>query len=256
MEKKGLKWRLAAGGMLMAVILLCTTVLVYGVIRPRLLDYLNNRYMMDANGVVTAYDEDKKLASELACEGEESEESWDGTSIETGTPAAYWALTELALSYDQKIPYAEGGRYGREGYPVIAAGIDNRFMEKDDKMGLDSLGYLLWLFKNTTGEDQTELEQPYELIRDCGVNAEQLQVGDIGMYSTEAGGNHYGVCVGFLDGRAVFSHCDSKPTKAYPGGINHLSFLAEQTSQCLDGFSPEPFTYFVRPQIDWEEEVE
>lgn len=256
MEKKGLKWKLAAGVAAVAVILLFATVVVYGVIRPRLRDYLGSQYMMDDNGVVSAYDEEKKLASELSCEGEESEENWDGTPIDTGTPAAYWALTELAVSYDLKIPYAEGGRYSRDGYPVIAAGLDNRFMDKDNQMGLDSLGYLLWIFKNTTGEDQTDLERPYELVRESGVSIDDLQVGDIGMYSTEASGNHYGVCVGFLDGLAVFSHCDSKPTKAYPGGVNHLSFLAGQTNRCLDGFSPEPFAYFVRPGIDWKEEVE
>ena len=54
MEKKGLKWKLAAGVAAVAVILLFATVVVYGVIRPRLRDYLGSQYMMDDNGVVSA----------------------------------------------------------------------------------------------------------------------------------------------------------------------------------------------------------
>lgn len=192
----------------------------------------------------------------LSDAGEIESYSWDEQKvIEPAEAPAFWALTELALDYNNQIPFADGGRYGRTGYPVIADGVDNRHHPKEERPGMDSLGYIMWIYRNLFGQYDERLDDPISMYQETAVDLSELRVGDIGMISLEAAGNHYGICIGFQDGLAVFSHSDSAPHALYPGGVNRLTFLASQTDQYLEGQAPENFQYFFRPDAAWESVV-
>lgn len=206
-----------------------------------------------------------KFVQDLQSEQAVETDTWNGSdpgedhydwneqnTIDASEAPAYWALTELALEYNNKIPFALGGRYGRTGYPVVDSGIDNRYHPEDSKMGMDSLGYIMWLYRNLFGTYDGQLEDPTSMYTDCSVSIDELRIGDVGMITLDRDGNHFGICVGFIEDKAVFSHCDSAPHQLYPGGVNRLTFLASQTDEYLEGQAPTDFLYFVRPMAEWE----
>lgn len=167
-----------------------------------------------------------------------------------------WNLFQLAYSYNGKIPYCVGGRFWQQGYPVIDGGIDNRNLPEGVSMGMDSLGYVIWLYRNMFGICDEEMEAPVALLYEkYKINKEQLEVGDIGMATLNSDENHYGVCIGYDHGIPVFTHCDSSPSELYPGGTTRFSYLSASAKRYYMGNRPVDLQYFFRPpNILWEEE--
>ena len=177
--------------------------------------------------------------------------------FDTGRKHSRKALIELALGYNGCIPYAQGGRSYDKGFHKYPGGIDNRGKLPELQTGLDSWGYVVWLFRNTNGSAGDEWLSPEAFAgASMEVTESGLEVGDVGMLSEPgSSGNHYGVCVGFLDGIPVFSHCANIPADGYPCGNSRLSYLASSTALYLHGSAPVRFTCFYRPGNSWEEEL-
>ncbi len=177
-------------------------------------------------------------------------------AFDTGRAHSRKALIELALRYNGHIPFASGGRSFDKGFHIYAYGIDNRGRAPELQTGLDSWGYVLWLFRNTFGTVGEEWLDPKSFAGAASeVEKESLEVGDIGMLCGPGEDeNHYGVCVGFLDGVPVFTHCANIFADRYPLGNSRLSFLSGSTDLYLQGSPPVGFTRFFRPLVSWEVE--
>lgn len=161
-------------------------------------------------------------------------------------------LINLAISYNEKIPYQEGEYYWLEGYPVFNEGIDSRFVPEGTSVGLGSWGYCVWIYRNIFNVTDKSFLNPEEMYESLAVEKEELKIGDIGMYKKE-GKNHYGIFIGYDNDRPVFTHCDSIPKEKYPGGCNKLSYLEEGGTPYFMGNRPVKFQYFFRPNVAWEE---
>lgn len=177
-------------------------------------------------------------------------------TFDTGRAHSRKTLIELALEYNGYIPFASGGRSFDKGFHKYTDGIDNRGRAPELQTGLDSWGYVLWLFRNTFGTVGEEWLDPESFAGKASeVEKENLEVGDIGMLSGPGeAGNHFGVCIGFIDGIPVFSHCANIPADRYPLGNSRLSFLSGSTDLYLQGSPPVGFTRFYRPLVSWEVE--
>lgn len=162
-----------------------------------------------------------------------------------------YGLVNFILQYDGVIPYTEGGRYWGRGFFASKTGIDNRLMEK--KIGMDSLGYVCWVYHNLFGEVRNEIKDPVAAYQNGNrIKVEELKIGDIGMTGCETGKpNHFGIFIGYDSGRPVFTHCSSIPQPNYPGGVNGLSYLLSANNAYYNGIPPVDFRYFVRPQVIW-----
>lgn len=160
-------------------------------------------------------------------------------------------MIKLAVSYNEKIPYQEDGFCWTEGYPIFSEGIDSRFVPEDTSLGVSSLGYCIWIYRNIFGNCDSEFLDPTKMYEKYAIKKEELQIGDIGMYALE-GANHYGVCIGYDNGYPVFTHCDSIPKGKYPGGCNKLAYLKDGDTPFYTGNRPVEFNYFFRPNVTWE----
>ena len=171
-------------------------------------------------------------------------------------PATRKRLIDLALEYDGFIPYATGGRYYYDGFPKYPGGIDNRGAAPEQQTGMDSYGYVYWLYKNvfgSLGEEWFDISTLYETA--MSVSVSDIQVGDIGMMQpADSKRNHFGVCVGFINGHPVFTHCLNSPVEKYPLGNNRLSFVKSDFNSYIRGSAPVEFKEFIRPAVNWEGE--
>lgn len=162
-------------------------------------------------------------------------------------------LISLALSYNGKIPYAPNGRYWLLDYPIFLDGIDNRLLPADMVIGLDSKGYVIWLFRNVFGICDPLIETPTELYKEYQVNSDSLQVGDIGMLTINKNEkNHIGVCIGYFEDVPIFSHCDSYADINYPCGNTRISYLKSYRDEYFLCKPPVDFQYFIRLPL-WED---
>lgn len=194
--------------------------------------------------------------SETGEPGDDDEKEDPRTVVFTpDVPASRKSLIDLALEYDGYIPYAAGGRYYHKGFPKYPDGIDNRGAAPDMQTGMDSYGYVYWLYKNVFGsltEEWFDISTLYETA--MSVQAGELQVGDIGMMeAADSKRNHFGVCVGFINGHPVFTHCLNSPVEKYPMGNNRLSFLKSEFNGYIRGSAPVEFREFIRPAVNWED---
>ena len=163
------------------------------------------------------------------------------------------ALVELAVTYNKKIPFCVGGidESNTNGYYVSPGGVDNYKLGEYLKHGMSSQGYVIWLFRNTFSSAPAEF---LDLVTAYKNGNQQtvatLEIGDIGLLTDDPWeANHYGVCVGFIDGVPLFSHCGPYPTKDYPMGTTHISFLKSARDSFYNGSAPVEFTCFYRPSL-------
>ena len=176
------------------------------------------------------------------------------TPLDIEAACSRMEITRLAIRYHHSIPFQDGERYLAAEYPVVKDGVDIRQFPEDAEVGMDSFGYVLWLYRNVFGVTPDGLFSPEDLLKQSAVPSSELQVGDIGIAADNKGKAHYGVCIGFYDDLAVFSHCSSIPAERYPGGTTRYSFLSSQTDRFFDGMAPENFTEFYRLSVDWRDE--
>lgn len=167
---------------------------------------------------------------------------------ENRTYKNFW---NFILTYNESIPFSDNQFYWLEGYTVFADGIDNRFTDKEQSQGMGSLGYCLWIYRNIFGICDEALLEPQAMKESLFTDKDLLQIGDLGMYEKD-GKFHYGVFVGNDGENKIFTHCDSIPTKLYPGGCNKLAYLDNGTELFYMGNRPVPFEVFVKVDLDWE----
>lgn len=154
-------------------------------------------------------------------------------------------MIKLIEEYHGYIPFLDGETYYGEGYFKSEEGVDNR---SGDAYGMDSLGYVIWVYRNTFGSADKELEEGVSFLKTkTEVPADKLRVGDIGVYSPdEQIPNHYGIYVGDYDGVPVFSHLSGECAEKYPCGHDRYSFLRSARDSYFQGNAPVEFTKFYR----------
>lgn len=161
-------------------------------------------------------------------------------------------FVKLALEGVGNIPFLEGGHFLEGRFPKFPDGLDNRVLEKGFQTGVDSLGYVQWLYNQMF---QVVIEDPAEEFRQGNrIAVSELRAGDIAMKDYHVGAaNHYGIFLGYDGDIPVIIHCDSGPWPRFPGGVVKLSTIEEEGHYYM-GTSPEAFSYFTRPAVVWEDE--
>lgn len=159
-------------------------------------------------------------------------------------------MLAFVYQYLGYIPFADGGRFYGTGYFKAPDGVDNRIQEP---VGMDSLGYVIWLYRNVFGICSEDFENPIILYGNSQkVKIEDLKVGDIGMYTDQLGvPNHFGVFVGYDHGIPVFAHCAGIAVPKYPCGNDRLSFLRAAVEDYYMGNAPVELNFFFRPEVPW-----
>lgn len=161
-------------------------------------------------------------------------------------------LIRLSLRGVGTIPFLEGGHLMEGQFPQLLAGVDNRFLEKEFRIGVDSFGYVQWLYGQLFKEKITD---PIEDVRQGNsISLTELRPGDIAMREYQEGvANHYGIFLGYDRGIPVVVHCDSGPWPCFPAGVVKLSAIGGEGEYYM-GTPAEDFSYFTRPAVTWEEE--
>lgn len=159
------------------------------------------------------------------------------------------ALVKLVLEYNGYVPFKTNGRVWGE-IPKLNHGVDNRKKGMEDSYGVDSLGYVLWIYYQMF---QEIIPNPAEEYRNGNrISATDLLPGDIGMeVFLEGEPNHYGIFLGYDGGIPVFAHCTNVPCPGYPQGVSRLSSIALYSDKYYMGTSPATFQYFMRPDVTW-----
>lgn len=163
------------------------------------------------------------------------------------------SMVELIFEYSGYIPFADGQHYYGKGYFKSPDGIDN--LARETPVGMDSLGYIIWVYRNTFGYCDPLFNDPITYYQKSQkISAAELQVGDIGMYTDKNGEkNHFGICIGYDHAIPVFSHCSNLVAPKYPCGNDRLSFLRSAADSYYMGNAPVEFNFFFRPDVPWKE---
>lgn len=161
-------------------------------------------------------------------------------------------LIRLALEGVGNIPFLEGGNLIERQFSKFSAGVDNRFLEKEFQTGLDSLGYVQWLYNHLFQEPITDPAE--ESGQGNRIVLGELRPGDIVMREYRTGrANHYGIFLGYDRQIPVVVHCDSGPWPRFPEGVLKISAIGEDGKYYM-GTPAEDFSYFSRPAVVWDED--
>ena len=159
------------------------------------------------------------------------------------------SLVSICMDSLYKIPFVYGGRCYTKGY-LISKNPDTDYYN-----GVDSVGYLIWAYRQLQGYTPTAASDPlyyYEVHPDKRVNAvSELQVGDIGMVSLNKTDNSFGIFIGFYMDNPVFVHCSNEPHLVFEKGCVRLSYLKSVCDAYLEGSRPVDYKYFIRPDVEW-----
>lgn len=172
------------------------------------------------------------------------------SNLDIGVSVTKENFQSVCMNYLYKIPFDEGGRcYG--------IGFSPSKNPMGGYNGLDSIGWLIFAYRNVTGETAQASVNPVSYVKKypkSEVKAiSDLEIGDIGMLSMSETDNHYGIFAGFYNGNPVFVHCSNEPDSVYGTGCLRMSYLKGVCDYYIEGSSPVDFRYFVRPDVEWEE---
>lgn len=181
-------------------------------------------------------------------------------NTEGKSPREY--MSALCLEYNGLIPFAIDGREYGKGYDKYNNGFDNRYwkQEYDVAFGLDSEGYLIWLFRNTFGYTPSGMDEGIssmyskEGVEHVEIN--ELQVGDICMLTDDinASYNMYGVVAGTYQGHIIVSLCDNIGNPKFTDGSTRLAYIVDEYNTAIGESMPIDFKYFFRiSSMDWGE---
>lgn len=162
------------------------------------------------------------------------------------------ALANLCIEYNYAIPFGENGRYYGYSFPKY-----NNISKQENYMYLDALGYVIWAYRQVFGYTVNGVDDPVSYYWDnisCQIAPAYIQVGDIGMLSVDENYNDYGICVGFVEGVPVFSHCSNAYNSNFPNGCTQLSYLKMSYDSYYNGSAPVDYQYFVRIEAEWRDE--
>lgn len=201
-------------------------------------------------------------------------ESTSSQQIEEGMLEGDVAIEhdEYAFEDDLIVPSERATKAGFQAFMLEHAftqnytknGVNYGYANKDYENGVDlqdsaarisgmgNEGYIVWVIKNTFGSCPYEFETPYEVYeKSIKVSVDELQAGDLGLYSDSADDNFYGICVGLEDGEPVFSLMDGSWNIKFPFGTNRLCYLQSEKNEFIGDSAPVKFQYFCRPDLPW-----
>ena len=163
-------------------------------------------------------------------------------------------FSNLCVEYEDNIPYLKGGRSYLEGFVNPAEFFDGIPCDtRELGMGLDDVGFLIWIYRQVFGFTPAGLSEPAKLYSSSKkVEVEELIVGDICMKnSADATENQFGVVAGFVEGKPVIADCTALPTHSFLNGGVSLRFLKSVTEEAYHGNEPADYNYFFRLELEW-----
>lgn len=157
-------------------------------------------------------------------------------------------LTALTEEYNEKIPFGYRGRSYSYGYFKQESGYKNILYNNcANGLGLDGLGYVIWLYRNALGHTPQEICGTFSVQNlSIPVNITQLTVGDLCITGDGMVDADYGVVCGFADGHPVVSMCDNVPNMKFTYGCNHLSYIRSEHDEILGSYRAVDFVKFFR----------
>lgn len=164
----------------------------------------------------------------------------------------YDRLTMLCTKYNESIPYGENGYSYYKGYykekkcdntPYIKKGIPGN--------GLCGLGYVTWVYRNILGKTPDALyDKQLDKEHLTLIKLKKIKTGDLCIEET-SNGVRYGVVIGKYKGLHIVSMCDCIPRKNFPTGVNHYTYIYEETKNSLGSYFPVSFTgYYRLPEME------
>lgn len=176
----------------------------------------------------------------------------DSESLELfqmGTPdEARSRLIAVVEEYNELIPYGYQGRSWSYGYFKQETGYENILYDScANGLGLDGLGYAIWLYRNALGHTPMELAGEFSFTNmKHAVDVDELRIGDFCMTDRRDVDVLYGVVCGFDDGHPIVTMCDNIPTSRFTYGCNHLAYVKHDYDQYLGNYASVDFQYFYR----------
>lgn len=165
-----------------------------------------------------------------------------------GVQATKNNLTVLAEEYNEKIPFGYQGRSYSYGYFKQEDGYKNILYDNcANGLGLDGLGYVIWLYRNAMGHTPQELCGTFSLQNfSVPVDVAELAVGDFCITGNGVTDADYGVVCGFMDGHPVVTMCDNVPNMKFTYGCNHLSYIRSEHDEIIGSYRAADFVQFFR----------
>lgn len=171
---------------------------------------------------------------------------------ETQLTTKQYMFAATCLEYNMQVPYVQGGR---------AAGSLNKYYEgiteediKDENIrGLDSEGYVKWLYQSIFNKDIFEGTLASYLDKCIQVSdISSLQIGDICLIDDSFNAKLYGV-VAYIDhdGTVLVSLCDSRPSEKFITGSTRLAYIKSQYNGYYEKSLPVDFNLFYRLNVQW-----
>lgn len=158
-------------------------------------------------------------------------------------------LIALAEEYNEQIPYGYQGRSWSYGYFKQEAGYENILYDScANGLGVDGLGYVIWLYRNALGHTPVELEGEFSISNlKHEVRRSDAQIGDLCVTSDKNQDVRYGVVCGFSkEGHIIVTMCDNVPNMRFKYGCNHLAYIQSDYDMYLGNYASVDFLYFYR----------
>lgn len=162
-------------------------------------------------------------------------------------------MAETAIKYNGYIPFVPNKLEYTKGYVAFNSFrpefVDGTFS------GMGYEGYIQWLYLNTFGY----IPECLYNIATTGeshvydVSADELRTGDIGVRKDEETGAYiYGVCIGEINGKHVFSFQSVRGVGRMFTGCNRIAYLSDETPDYICQTAPVDYDYYFRPNVIWD----
>lgn len=206
-------------------------------------EWMNEGDIIEGDAAPEDYVEYEKLA-----ESEQLEEEQTELFPFPGAQAARNNLIALAEEYNEKIPFGYQGRSYSYGFFKQEEGYRNILYDNcANGLGLDGMGYAIWLYRNAMGHTPEELCGEFSLQNfSAPVDVAELAVGDFCITGDGVMDADYGVVCGFVDGHPVVTMCDNVPNTKFAYGCNHLSYISQEYDEILGSYPAVNFIRFYR----------
>lgn len=158
-------------------------------------------------------------------------------------------LIGLAEDYNEMIPYGHLGRSWSYGYFKQEDGYENILYDScSNGLGIDSLGYVIWIYRNSLGHTPSELQGEFTVSNlRHPIRADEAQIGDMCMTAARDQDVCYGVVCGFsAEGHMIITMCDNIPNTRFKYGCNHLAYVKNDYNEYLGDYTAVDFTNFYR----------
>ena len=172
--------------------------------------------------------------------------------FQMGTPTdAKSRLISLCEEYNELIPYGYQGRSWSYGYFKQEDGYENILYDScASGLGVDGLGYVIWLYRNSLGHTPAELMGVFDFSHFTKkISLNDVQIGDFCVTTDKYEDVCYGIVCGFSpDGHVIVTMCDNSPSDRFPYGCNHLVYVKDDCNSFLGNYAAVDFKIFYRLQ--------